>query len=489
MRIDKGAVWGETPLQTLIFSFCASSAMAYDPTSGPDPLPPAFPEAGGLFVQSTNATDPSQAQPLPETDLADLTARFAASSGPGLSPELSAELALEIVLHEIVEQTCLATGATGAAIVLERDGEMVCRASAGPTAPELGARLDGGAGLSGECIRTREVQWCEDAWVDSRADGEASRRLGVRSVVVLPLVLKEKVVGIFEAFSSRASAFGERDERTLEALVGRVVKNLERAAHPFELAQERARTDDAANRQSAEVIPPVASRRGLEIVTWAMGAVVLVSALWLGTRAAQRFAPRRAGVPSAPAKAGASGAQVGQSAGGRVEGVSSQQNSPAVATPAPPKVSSGAGRRRSPSVPEGGLLVFENGREVFRMDPSPGPAVNRAEESGVQRASTVESEGIVKLAPDAVEDSLVHRVEPEYPEQARQQRIQGPVVLETRINPDGTVGDLKVVSGHPLLADAAMAAVKQWRFRPHSVNGQQVGMETRVTIKFTLPAD
>ena len=62
-------------------------------------------------------------------------------------------------------------------------------------------------------------------------------------------------------------------------------------------------------------------------------------------------------------------------------------------------------------------------------------------------------------------------------------------MLETRINPDGIVGDLKVVSGHPLLADAAMAAVKQWRFRPHSVNGRQVEMQTRVTIKFTLAAD
>src|SRR6266849_6204260 len=261
MRIDKGAVLGRNSATDADLQFrCASSAMAYHPTSGPDPLPPALSEDGGVFAQPTDVTDSSHAQPLPETDLADLTARFAAASGPGLSPELSAELALEIVLHEIVEQTCLATGATGAAIVLERNGEMVCRASAGPTAPELGARLDGGAGLSGECIRTREVQRCEDAWVDSRADGEASRRLGVRSVVVLPLVLKEKVVGIFEAFSSRASAFGERDERTLEALVGRVVKNLERAAHPFELAQERARTDDAASRQVEELRELVRSK-------------------------------------------------------------------------------------------------------------------------------------------------------------------------------------------------------------------------------------
>jgi TonB family protein len=307
-------------------------------------------------------------------------------------------------------------------------------------------------------------------------------------VVVLPLVLEEKVVGIFEAFSSRASAFGERDERTLEALAGRVLKNLERAAQPFEMA-ESASAEDAADRQSAEVMAPAGSRRTLDIMTWALGAVVLVSAVWLGTRAVQRFGPRRAGVQSAPAKAGMTGAQAGESASGRVEGVHSQQSPPAAATPASPKVPSGAGRRSSPSVPEGGLLVYENGREVFRMVPSPAQAVIRAEESGVQRASTIESEGIIKLAPEAVDDSLVYRVEPEYPEQARQQRIQGAVVLETRINPDGTVKDLMVASGQPLLADAAMAAVKQWRFRPHSVDGRQVEMQTRITIKFSLPAD
>ena len=117
------------------------------------------------------------------------------------------------------------------------------------------------------------------------------------------------------------------------------------------------------------------------------------------------------------------------------------------------------------------------------MAPTPGQALNRGEGSGVERASTVENEGIVKLAPDAAEDSLVHRVEPEYPEQARQQQIQGAVVLETRINPDGIVGDLKVVSGHPLLADAAMAAVKQWRFQPAEIDGTPVATKVALPVR------
>jgi hypothetical protein len=108
--------------------------MPEQPMSGSDPSKTLPSASGALPEQPKTAKF--------ETDLADLATRFSAQSGGGLSPELSADLALEIVLNEIVEQACLATGATGAAIVLEREGEMVCRASSGSTAPELGSRLD-----------------------------------------------------------------------------------------------------------------------------------------------------------------------------------------------------------------------------------------------------------------------------------------------------------------------------------------------------------
>jgi len=78
-------------------------------------------------------------------------------------------------------------------------------------------------------------------------------------------------------------------------------------------------------------------------------------------------------------------------------------------------------------------------------------------------------------------------VEPEYPEEARQQRIQGAVALDVRIGRDGAVQDVKVVSGHRLLADAAIAAVKQWRFKPRMEAGRPVEMQTRVTLNFRMP--
>ena len=189
---------------------------------GPDPSQ-ALPNATGALRGQT-------ADPSFEADFAALAARFAAQSGGGLSAELSSDLALEIVLNEIVEQACLATGATGAAIVLRRDSEsgreMVCRASTGATAPELGARLQGASGLSGECVRTHRTQRCDDVLADERVDLEASARLGVRSVMVMPLLRGEELVGVFELFSSLPGAFGERDERTLEALARRILSNL-----------------------------------------------------------------------------------------------------------------------------------------------------------------------------------------------------------------------------------------------------------------------
>ncbi len=175
--------------------------------SGPESSQPLLPSSAGLLREPPDETKF-------ENDLADLAARFSAQGGGGLPPELSADLALEIVLNEIVEQACLATGATGAAVVLERDGEMVCRATSGPTAPELGSRLDTATGLSGECFKTRHTQWCDDVLLDQRVDVDASGRLGVRSVVVMPLLRGADLVGVIELFSARPYAFGIRDERT-----------------------------------------------------------------------------------------------------------------------------------------------------------------------------------------------------------------------------------------------------------------------------------
>jgi periplasmic protein TonB len=85
-----------------------------------------------------------------------------------------------------------------------------------------------------------------------------------------------------------------------------------------------------------------------------------------------------------------------------------------------------------------------------------------------------------------MEGNIIYRLQPEYPQLARQARIQGAVVLRAIISREGRIENLQVVSGHPLLAPAAINAVRQWRYRPYVLNDQPVEVETQITVNFTL---
>jgi len=81
---------------------------------------------------------------------------------------------------------------------------------------------------------------------------------------------------------------------------------------------------------------------------------------------------------------------------------------------------------------------------------------------------------------------LVRKVNPTYPPLARQARIQGQVVLRAVISKDGSIEGLTLVSGHPMLAPAAIEAVKQWKYKPYLLNGEPVEVDTEVLVNFTL---
>ncbi len=82
--------------------------------------------------------------------------------------------------------------------------------------------------------------------------------------------------------------------------------------------------------------------------------------------------------------------------------------------------------------------------------------------------------------------SLINQTKPVYPALARQARIQGDVVLHAIIDKDGKVAELQVMSGHPLLVQAALDAVKQWTYRPTLLNGDPVEVDTTITVHFTM---
>lgn len=81
---------------------------------------------------------------------------------------------------------------------------------------------------------------------------------------------------------------------------------------------------------------------------------------------------------------------------------------------------------------------------------------------------------------------LIHRVDPTYPQIAIAAHVQGPVQLAALIARDGTIENLRVLSGHPMLAQAALDAVRQWRYRPYVLDGEPVEVETQITVNFVL---
>lgn len=92
----------------------------------------------------------------------------------------------------------------------------------------------------------------------------------------------------------------------------------------------------------------------------------------------------------------------------------------------------------------------------------------------------------VRVSQGVAQGLLVRQVKPTYPPLARSARIQGQVVLAAVISKDGSIENLHVISGHPMLTQAAIDAVKQWKYKPYMLNGEPVEVETQVLVNFTL---
>jgi len=87
---------------------------------------------------------------------------------------------------------------------------------------------------------------------------------------------------------------------------------------------------------------------------------------------------------------------------------------------------------------------------------------------------------------EMLQGSLIRKVEPKYPPLAMAARIQGSVVLAAVISKAGTIENLRLVTGHPMLVAAAIDAVRQWQYRPYILNGDVIEVETQITVNFVL---
>ncbi len=353
---------------------------------------------------------------------------------------------------------------------------MVCRASIGQHAPDLGIRLNTRDGLSGACLGTHEPQLCLDTESDPRVDAATSRRLGIRSMLIVPILDGDTLVGVIEVFSPDPNTFSPAHDMLLESFA-RICARLRRFA--IELAERPPQPaaellpPDRPTLVTAAPLSPQTSRSSSDIWALVLGGLVIASALALSFMIGSRVGWSG----SSPAKVP-----------GAIAADSTRANAPQPA----PKNNSGTLPRKSSSTPAvnpspapNELVVYDQGKVVFRMKPAPQAAQKQAApESG----SAVSAEpAVVWLAPDVSEQRLRHRIEPQYPAEALAAHRSGDVRLEVIVGTDGSVASVRTLSGDPLLAEAAATAVREWHYEPYRLQGRAAGFQTDVTLKFALP--
>lgn len=141
-----------------------------------------------------------------------------------------------------------------------------------------------------------------------------------------------------------------------------------------------------------------------------------------------------------------------------------------IADDLPPQPFGSTGSSLSPNGVQGLLEgIASGGGEAKPILPTPPPTVTR----------TIR---ISQMSPG----SLIYQTQPVYPPMARTAHIEGAVVLAALISRDGTIENLHVITGHPLLVRSAVDAVRQWRYRPYILNSEPVEVETQITVNFYL---
>jgi TonB family protein len=403
------------------------------------------------------------------------------------------------------------TGATGAAVAMPRDGAVVCVGRSGETAPELGAHLNVDSGISGECLRTGVIMRCDDASRDFHVDAEVCRELGLQSIAVVPLRGQYGRVGVLEAFSTESYAFTEDKMDVLGRLAGLAEAAWARGAVVAAPLAETVVVPAAVTAPVAEapveefvpgLVPLAEVREALAPASaqtsdfrgkWVIlsGVALLVVALLsvYGWKAWYRssIATKQPAAPSATPETESKDA-----------GVSSPSSLPSVAQPrelaaAPARKTTDGGGAAADLIRRSRSARPANKARTGSASPGdevPLLAASNATPADLEKA-LVATPALPRLGVPVSQGTaggvLVHKVQPIYPAEARRMHVQGNVVIDAVVTTQGQVDNLKLVSGDPILAQAAMDAVHRWRYTPYSLNGQPIPKETRITISFIAP--
>lgn len=477
------------------------------------------------------------------------------SAPPRPPVEVSSEPIAEISATLLRAQTFLS--GSGISLMVREGSWLVCRASNGAAAPEIGARIAVENTFLGLCVTLKKPQSCEDADSDLRVENLAYSRLRPKSIMAVPVRSGQDVIAVLASFSSAPNAFSNTQVailRTVADSLSRPVQQLPLsppvsepmnpvpwpgtapsspepvrqsapkpeppsiaapapAAPPAALVQTHNEVltlaDDVAPRPilreprpspptvrvvtyslpSFELTRTVPRRRWrpaalrIAAITAACLVCAFASAGWYSTRL-PAAPPRIHALPAAPAIVKAS--------------VTSAA-APATVAPAPAVASAPAVVESKQASPAATVAAAAEPELPVTESPSPEPVAPKLpERAPVSEAPTLAfaaPSGLpVLAAPHAAAPKMHHsevvpaRLEtgaaPQYPPAARGRRIAGQVVLSVVVRKDGSVGEVKLLSGNPIFLASATDALKRWHYAPATLDGEPVEATAQVTLKF-----
>ncbi len=182
----------------------------------------------GGSLKTAEASAPVSAEDL-QRAIATVLLPSAAQHSPALpQPAYVRDTAMAVIGH-----TCRYTGAEGAALALQHQGQVVCAARAGRMAPDLGVALQPESGISGLCLRTGRAWRCDDVERNPHVDLKKCRALGVRSLVVAPVAHLNHILGVLEVMSSKPRAFDHEHVATVQLMSDLFVLSLVRTRTAF----------------------------------------------------------------------------------------------------------------------------------------------------------------------------------------------------------------------------------------------------------------
>ncbi|MGA8540365.1 MAG: TonB family protein [Terriglobales bacterium] len=434
------------------------------------------------------------------------------------------DLALDLVLNEIVVRAAEATHASAAALALVRgdEDEMVCRAATGPLAPGLGIPLNPRDGLSGACLQSREPQLSVDTECDPRVDSDVSKRLGIRSILAVPVFDVNgagEFSGVLEVFSPSPAAFSSTHQKLLEDFAHECARVRQAALELGNIVAVDSSNLGLLNLVAPSLTPSdftppdfmigrhLTDRR-LPHETWALalGSLTIFAAIalsfligfrvgWLSphrsassSQIEQPSAAQQGPVPSefsSPTRSPADESSPAQAEKSFSEKSSSRKSSAKSSSPRASEKGSGPSSATR-DVADGDLVVYEKGKVVFRLKPGPAGPMNHSvtEAASIDKLAPNQS---VWLDPAQAEARLQNRTEPQYPAAALAAHQTGDVRLEVQVAEDGSIRNIRLLSGDPILAAAATEAVRNWRYQPYRVHDHPLQFQTDITLTFALP--